>query len=150
MKLNLQEMAVADYNGINIRLRTVFQNVKNEKWFCEISTGVVGESYRWIIIGALFRVDRAEDENLCYTKEASEIINRYYKEHNEYNEENIKKLFKELIGIDVELNYINTFADGSYFAHDVNGKYVLGNELKNNDIKVLNKQLTLFDFLGDE
>jgi hypothetical protein len=142
-------MAIADYNGVNIRLRTAFQNIKNEKWFCEISTGVVGESYRWIVITALFRVDRIEDENLCYTKEASEIINRYYKEHNEYNQKNINKLFNELMGIDVELNYINTFNDGSYFAHNKD-KYNLGHELYKSDIKVISKQMTLFDFLGDE
>jgi hypothetical protein len=44
MILRLSKYAWADYKGINIRMRTVFENDKNERWFIEITTGVVGEN----------------------------------------------------------------------------------------------------------
>lgn len=122
MEIKLQKMAYADYNGINIRLRTVFQ-ANNKKWFIEISTGVMHEKYYWIIITHLFRIDIEEDLDRNYTKEAGSIINEYYKLHLEYNEENIIGLFEKLGLKNVKLKYCD------YKEYDTRN-YELGHETK--------------------
>jgi hypothetical protein len=112
-------------------MRTVFENDKNERWFIEITTGVVGETFEWIIISHLFRIDIEEDFHNNYTRSASEIIDAYYKEHNEYNEKNIIKLFERLGLKSVELKYCD-------FNEYNTNNYEIGN------IKTNYKQLSLF------
>lgn len=134
MILKLEKMAYGEYKGINIRLRTIFQ-ANNKRWFIEITTGVVGEKYEWLIISHLFRIDIEEDKNLNYTKEAMEIINRYYKIHNEYTEDNIIKLFEELGLKEIEIKYCD------YEEYDTRD-YQLGHS-------ITMKQSSIFDYMDD-
>lgn len=132
MIIRMTEMAWADYEGLNIRLRTVFKNNKNERWFIEVSTGVVGKPYSWLVISHLFRIDIEEDYKNNYTKSANKIIDEYYDMKVKYTKENVIKLLEKLGLENVELKLCK------YEEYNTNN-----NELGNLETKY--EQLSLFD-----
>lgn len=125
--LKIEKAGSANYNGLNCRMRTAFENDKGEKIYLEFHAGHVyyknNTQYNYIAVSHVFRLDIAEDMNANYSKQISPFETSITRKKLEYTEENILYILSCL-----GLNNINiVYTDYNDYAVRTKNGYVLGN-----------------------
>lgn len=124
--LKIEKAGSANYNGLNCRMRTAFENDKGEKIYLEFHTGHVyyknNTQYNYIAVSHVFRLDIKEDMNSNYSKQISPFETSITQQKLEYTEENILYVLSKL-----GLNNVNiVYTDYNEYAVHTVGGYVLG------------------------
>lgn len=125
--LKIEKAGCADYNGLNCRMRTAFENDKGEKIYLEFHAGHVyyknNTQYNYIAVSHVFRLDIERDMRANYSSLLSPFEGSITSQKLEYTEANILYILS-LLGLN-NVNIVYTdYKD--YAVHDSNG-YKLGN-----------------------
>lgn len=125
--LKIEKAGCADYNRLNCRMRTAFENDRGEKIYLEFHAGHVyyknNTQYNYIAVSHVFRLDIEKDMNANYSKLISPFETSITQQKLEYTEENIIYILS-LLG----LNNVNiVYTDYRDYAVHTNNGYKLGN-----------------------